>query len=163
MVFPPRALRQAGRGPPPSLGETRGWTVRVTATEFFWKVVEAQVAFVKGDRGQVVRAVHRQGGQTIHAPRLQDLPVVKVDPQTLAAYAGKYMLGPATLTVSRDGNQLFAQLTGQPKFECFARSETQFFLKAVNAQLSFVKDEDGKISKLILEQGGQKRDAPRAE
>ncbi len=132
-------------------------------TEFFWKVVDAQVAFVKDDDGKVLKAVHRQGGQTIQASRLPDVSVVKVEAATLASYVGKYKLLGGTLTVTQEGDQLWAQLTGQPKFEIFPKSETEFFLKAINAQLTFVREKDGKVAKAILEQGGQKLEAPRAE
>ena len=49
------------------------------------------------------------------------------------------------LNVIRDGDQLFAQLGGQPKFEIFPRSEMEFFWKIVNAQITFVKNEEGEL------------------
>ena len=52
-----------------------------------------------------------------------------------------------------------AQATGQPKFDLFPTSETDFFLKAVEAQVSFVKDEQGKVTQLILNQNGRKMPA----
>jgi len=52
-----------------------------------------------------------------------------------------------------------AQATGQPKFELFPSSETEFFLKAVEAQVSFVKDDQGKVTELILNQNGRKMPA----
>ena len=53
--------------------------------------------------------------------------------------------------------RLTAQLTGQPAFDIFPESETQFFLKVVDAQLSFVKDDKGQVTELILKQGGEQR------
>jgi hypothetical protein len=52
-----------------------------------------------------------------------------------------------------------AQATGQEKFEIFPESETKFFLKVVDAQIEFVKDASGKVTGLILYQGGQKLQA----
>jgi hypothetical protein len=46
------------------------------------------------------------------------------------------------------------QLTGQPKFELFPESETKFFLKVVDAQITFVKDDKGVITHAIVHQGG---------
>jgi len=134
-------------------------------TNFFWKVVEAEVTFVKNEKGEVTKAIHRQGGQTINAPRLEDVKEVKVNPKTYDAYVGRYDFGggKAIMTVTREGDRIFAQLTGQPKFEIFPKSETEFFWKVVNAQVSFVKDKNGKVTKAIQEQGGQKLDAPRIE
>ena len=67
------------------------------------------------------------------------------------------------MTVTREGKLLFAQLSGQPKFEIFPRSETEFFWKVVDAQVTFVKDEKGKVTKAIHHQGGRTFDAPKME
>jgi hypothetical protein len=114
---------------------------------FVWKVVEAEVTFVRDGNGKVVKAVHRQGGQTIDAARF-DLPaVVKVDPQRYDDYVGKYDYGQGrVMTITREGGGLFAQLSGQPKFEIFPKAETEFS-KAVRAEVAFVKDSAGKVVK----------------
>jgi hypothetical protein len=53
------------------------------------------------------------------------------------------------------------QATNQEKFQVFAESKTQFFYKAIDAQITFVPDNDGKIKKLILHQGGRDLEAVR--
>ena len=40
-------------------------------TEFFWKVVPAEVRFVSNDEGQVEKVIHKQGGSTIEAKRIK--------------------------------------------------------------------------------------------
>ncbi|MBN1995961.1 DUF3471 domain-containing protein, partial [candidate division KSB1 bacterium] len=45
--------------------------------------------------------------------------------------------------------------TGQQKVELFPESETEFFLKVANAQVTFELDEKGAVTGLILHQGGQ--------
>jgi CubicO group peptidase (beta-lactamase class C family) len=81
---------------------------------------------------------------------------VQVDPALFDAYAGTYELAPGfELTISREGNQIFAQATGQPKAEIFPESETKFFLKVVDAQLVFEKGENGRAESLVLHQGGR--------
>jgi hypothetical protein len=67
------------------------------------------------------------------------------------------------MTVNREGNQLYSQVKGQPKFEIFPRSETVFFWKAIPAQITFVKDARGRVTRGIHEQGGRKLDVPRIE
>ena len=47
------------------------------------------------------------------------------------------------------------QGTGQPKAEVFPESETNFFAKVVDAQLTFVKDASGKVTHLVLHQNGE--------
>ena len=84
---------------------------------------------------------------------------VAIDPGILASYAGEYELRPGfIITIRHDGARLFAQATGQPEFEIFAESEAEFFLKVVDAQISFVSSEDGGAPSLVLHQGG--RDSP---
>jgi len=61
------------------------------------------------------------------------------------------------------GNQIFAQATGQPKFEIFPESETKFFLKVVDAQLVFVKGENGSAESLVLHQGGREMPGKRVK
>jgi len=133
-------------------------------TEFFWQVVDAQVTFVKDEKGKVIKAVHRGAGVgVINAPRLPDQAVARIETATLDAYVGKYDYGDgkAILTVTREGDQLFAQLTGQPKFEILPKSDTEFFWKAVDAQITFVKDEKGKVTKGIHQQAGRTFDVPK--
>jgi CubicO group peptidase (beta-lactamase class C family) len=134
-------------------------------TNFFWKVVEAEVTFVKNGQGQVTKAIHAQSGQTINAPKLEELKEAKIDPKLYEAYAGRYDYGggKAIMTITREGDRLFAQLTGQPKFEIFPKSESEFFWKAVNAQVTFVRDSSGKITKAIHQQGGREFEAPRLQ
>lgn len=146
-------------------GQARYEIYPKSETEFFWKVADAQVTFVKDDQGKVIKAVHHQNGQTINAPRLEDLKEAKVDPATYDAFVGKYDYGAGKtiLTVSREGNHLFAQLTGQPKFEIFPRSAAEFFWKVVDAQIEFVKDDSGKIVKAIHHQNGQTLEAPKID
>jgi len=80
---------------------------------------------------------------------------VTVDPNILARYAGEYELKPDfILTVSVENGRLFVQATGQPRVEAFASSETEFFLKIVEAQITFTKDGEGRVTQLVLHQGG---------
>jgi hypothetical protein len=49
-----------------------------------------------------------------------------------------------------------AEMTGQAEFELFAESDTDFFLKVVNAQITFVKDApDGRVNELVLHLSGR--------
>jgi CubicO group peptidase (beta-lactamase class C family) len=84
---------------------------------------------------------------------------ISLDPKTLDRYTGRYELGPNfILTVRRDGDRLLTQATGQSEAEIFAETETKFFLKVVDAQITFVSDGGGPAESLILHQNG--RDIP---
>ena len=81
---------------------------------------------------------------------------IKVSNAILKTYLGEYELQPGfTLTVTLEGNQLKAQATGQPAFDLFPKSETEFYLKVVDAQIVFSRNDAGKIDRLTLFQGGQ--------
>jgi len=56
--------------------------------------------------------------------------------------------------VTTEGGRLFIQATGQPRVEVFAEKETEFFVKVVDAQITFVKDDSGKVAAMILHQNG---------
>jgi CubicO group peptidase (beta-lactamase class C family) len=94
-------------------------------------------------------------GEKYETPRAR--VVAKVDPKIYDSYVGKYELRPNfILTVRRDGDRLITQATGQPEFEIFPESETRFFVKVFEAQITFVKDDTGKVTQAILNQGGER-------
>ena len=59
------------------------------------------------------------------------------------------------IVMTLEGGQLMTQATGQSKFPLFAESETKFFLKVVDAEVEFFKNDKGDVTHLILHQGGQ--------
>ncbi len=83
-----------------------------------------------------------------------------VDPKVLESYVGDYELTPnLVLNVTIDNGKLMGQATGQSKVQLYPSSETEFFLKAIDAQVTFVKDQQGKVTHLILHQNGRNMDA----
>lgn len=73
--------------------------------------------------------------------------------QTLAAYAGTYVLTPTfSIRVTLEGGRLMAEATHQPRVPMFAQSETLFFLKIVDVQLEFFRNEAGEVTHLVLYQ-----------
>lgn len=92
-------------------------------------------------------------GEKIEPP--QERSAITVAPEVLEAFVGKYELKPDfIITFTREGNQLFTQATGQPKFPAFAYAENKFFLKVVDAEIEFERDAEGKVTGMILRQGG---------
>ena len=101
------------------------------------------------------------GAKTGEAPPAER-QAVQVDPGLYDAYAGVYELAPNfLLTLTREGDQLMGQATGQPKLELFPESETRFFLKVVDAQIEIQRGPDGKATGLTLFQGGREMPAKR--
>jgi CubicO group peptidase (beta-lactamase class C family) len=89
---------------------------------------------------------------------------VKADAKLFDGYVGRYQLTPAfVITVTREQDHLFLQATGQPKFEVFAEGDRDYFLKVVDAQITFVTDDQGRATELILHQNGRDQHAKRTE
>jgi len=94
----------------------------------------------------------------------QDQKEIKVSQEVLETYVGKYELGPgAIMSVTNEAQQLFIQLTGQQRFEVFASSQNEFFLKVVEANVTFNLDANGKAESLTLHQNGQNVPAKKIE
>jgi bla regulator protein BlaR1 len=90
------------------------------------------------------------------------LKVVTIDPNVFDRYVGHYSFpGNMIMTVSRDGNRFLTQLTGQPQVPIFAKSEREFFAKAVDAQITLVTNAQGEATQLVLHQNGRDTTAPR--
>jgi hypothetical protein len=91
---------------------------------------------------------------------------VEVDPKIYDAYVGEYQLDTNfILTITKEDNRLFAQAIGQgqPKIEIFPESETEFFVKVINAQITFIKNDKGIVTELILHQNGKDHPAKKIE
>ncbi len=105
---------------------------------------------------------HAIGGFFVRPPGPSSVPdpsagriEVEVDQDILETYVGEYELAPTfVITVTVEEGGLFAQATDQERFALFAEAETEFFLRAIDAQVSFTKDDSGAVTGLILHQSG---------
>lgn len=88
---------------------------------------------------------------------------VAVDPATLAKYAGRYLLGLMVADLQAIGDHLTVQLTNQPRYTLYASSQTEFFLTAAPAKITFAPDASGKVTEFVLNQGGRTLHALRLE
>ena len=89
---------------------------------------------------------------------------IPVTPEILSQYVGRYELTPTfILTVTLEDGRLMTQATNQPKFPIFPESETKFFLKVVDAQLTFGKDAEGTVTDVTLHQNGRDQRAKKIE
>jgi len=145
-------------------GSTR-FAIKPNAKDkFFFENSLTTISFNRDAGGKVSEAVTDDRGTMLTWKKTDKAPETKTDMKVsetiLKQYAGDYELQPGfILSVTQDGDRLFTQATGQAKFEVFAESETKFFLKVVEAQIEFVKDETAKVTKLILYQGGRVMEA----
>ncbi|WP_267873648.1 serine hydrolase [Massilia sp. Se16.2.3] len=114
-------------------------------------------------KGAVSHVTQFHDGAELRQARIGDLPperpAVKIAGTAFDSRAGRYELAPGfVLTLSREGERLYAQATGQPKLEIFAQDENVFFSRAIEAEVRF----DGADSSyLVLHQNGQQIKARR--
>jgi len=134
--------------------------------EAFWVAYETTgkgaVVMTNGEGGtalamETIRAIAREYGWPDYAPRERSLAAV--DPQKLAAYVGTYEFHPTPavtiefLVTSVQG-RLYTLREGTPKTEWLPFSETEFFRTDSETTLRFVRDEQGHVSELLIDQGG---------
>ncbi|HXW13327.1 MAG TPA: serine hydrolase [Terriglobia bacterium] len=139
--------------------------------EFFAKAVDAQFTFVTDAQGRATELILHQGGDDVHAKRLEgEVPQPKehkeitLDPKRFDGYVGQYQLAPNfILTITREGDALFAQATGQSKVQIFPEGEREFFYKVVDAQITFETDSAGRATSLTLHQNGANTPAKRVQ
>jgi CubicO group peptidase (beta-lactamase class C family) len=88
-----------------------------------------------------------------------DLPrerkAITLPANILEQYVGDYDLSPSLrVSVTLENGNLMFKVPSQPAFQLYAESETVFFLKVADAQVTFVKDGTGKVTQLLFAQGG---------
>lgn len=132
---------------------------------FFAKVAEIEIEF-----GADSLTLY-QGGATLHAGRLTGdaaaapaRKAIALAPKVLDKYVGRYEVTPAfVMDVTLDGNHLMVQATGQDKNEIFAESEREFFSKVIDGRITFEVDGQGRVTGLVIHQGGMDTPAKRLE
>ena len=87
---------------------------------------------------------------------------VELNPSIYQAYVGKYQLSPDfIIEVKTEEQRILVQATGQENIEIFPESATKFFGKLVDFQITFILDDTGSVSQLILHQNGFEQVATR--
>jgi len=82
---------------------------------------------------------------------------VVVSPQIYDQYVGTYKAHKkdSTFVVTKDHDRLFIErIEKKDKREVYPETETEFFLKSLDVQFSFIKDKNGNVVRLVLHQQG---------
>lgn len=179
-----RVMRRKGQNEQTRMG--LGWSdVKLWDTQVFWHGggtygFSSYVAVAPSKKKGVFLVRNwggENGGQFLESVAFNQIdgrfPVKKPTPprstvalseSMLQSYVGVYEIAPDfSLTITREGNRLFLQATGQDKFELFAEKENEFFLKVVVASLIFVKDANGAVTGVVLHQDSQKTPAKKVK
>jgi CubicO group peptidase (beta-lactamase class C family) len=142
-------------------GDTEGYKCLMV---MYQNTGQGAVIMSNSDRGEriiseLLRSIAREYGWNDYQPK--EKTIAKIDPKVYADYIGKYQFefsSDFVLTVGTEAGNLTTELkqpTGQSKTELFPESETKFFRKDVDIEITFVKDEKGEVTHLIFLQEGQ--------
>lgn len=96
---------------------------------------------------------------------LEEKEDIALDPDVIKQYVGKYKLNLPDffMTITTEGNRIFAQATGQPVIEIFGEEKDLFFLKVTPAKIKFIRDTSGAVTNVILYQNGNELDGEKIE
>jgi hypothetical protein len=114
----------------------------MSANEFFVPDTADWFVFQRDGKGKVTGVTYQMDGRALVHTRTGEAPppriVAKIADAAFDAHVGRYEMQPGmVLEVQRDGSRYFVQPTGQRKLEIFPLSETRFFARDVDAELSF--------------------------
>ena len=79
----------------------------------------------------------------------------KPDPKTFDDYVGEYQLPQFNLVLTHEGDKLFGQPPGDQKEELQPQDDGSFLVTNVNAKVTFVRDDKGKVIEIVVSLGGQ--------
>ncbi|MCA1625369.1 MAG: serine hydrolase [Acidobacteria bacterium] len=92
----------------------------------------------------------------------QERKAIALDAKTLEKYVGQFQPASGSiLTVTLENGKLMRQVGAQPRVELFAESETEFFLKGTDVQITFVKDAQGRVTGQLVRRNGRETLVPK--
>jgi hypothetical protein len=94
-------------------------------------------------------------------PAPKERVAITLPPAALDAVAGRYQTPSGVGVVTHEGTQLFLTQANGTKFEMFALSETEFFMKVAPLTITFVKNASGEVIVMRVTQGGVLREYAR--
>jgi beta-lactamase regulating signal transducer with metallopeptidase domain len=91
-------------------------------------------------------------------------PQVQVLTSVLDGYLGYYRFGEyVVMSVTRDGQKVLTQMTGQRVVENYPVSSTEIYSKDVKGLIAFISDSNGRSTEMVLRQHGRVITAPRID
>lgn len=126
---------------------------------------EYQFSKTKDGKREVVFISDKENkGKAIDKPMPEARKEIKLSNAILKPYEGIYGLAPNfNVEITIEGQQIYAQATGQGKFEIFAEDNSTFFAKITPLKITFNKDASGNVESFTLFQGGEERLAKKLE
>jgi CubicO group peptidase (beta-lactamase class C family) len=128
--------------------------------DLFYEDSFSHFSVVRDRNGQVIKMVMHSRGPDEEALKTDEKPTVRkpigLDVGKFKDYEGEYISNDGIeISIRQKEGKFYAQLKGQPEFEIFPESENTFFFKVADAQLEFIRDAGGKVTGLLIHQGGR--------
>ncbi|HEV7698879.1 MAG TPA: serine hydrolase [Pyrinomonadaceae bacterium] len=116
---------------------------------------------LRGERliTEILRSIAREYGWSDFQPKEKTL--VQIDPKVLADYAGQYQFefsADYVLSISSESGNLITELkqpTSTSRATLYPSSDTTFFRRDADVDVTFFKDEKGRVTHLVFRQDGQ--------
>lgn len=116
------------------------------------------VIMVNSDNGDIIPEIVNSIARVYQFKGLYHSKVIKavaITSTQLQSYIGTYEIKPGLiLSITRKGDQLYGQVTGQQQYTLFPLAENKFYLNLGDTQIEFIKDDKGEIVKAVVYQNG---------
>jgi beta-lactamase regulating signal transducer with metallopeptidase domain len=100
----------------------------------------------------------------VTSPGKPAIAELKLDTTTLDRYVGHYQMEPTRiLTITREGEQLFAHGPGDPPIPIYADSQNEFHWKVISASVTFSGNANGLAATATIHQNGAEIVSPRVD
>jgi CubicO group peptidase (beta-lactamase class C family) len=145
-------------------GEDHGFVSTVEAYTRLGLGMAIMTNVYAGERfyGELRAAIAQEYGWPDFLP--EERVAAGLDSATFDDYTGEYELAPGRhWLVEREGGGLSLRVPGQDPIVLYPRSETEFFMRSVDATVSFARGENGKINGLVFRQNDRTITAMRLE
>ncbi len=148
-------------------GDTAGYKCVMVA---YINSGQGAVVMTNSDKGEeladeILRSIAKEYDWPDYLPK--EKTVAHVDPKVYAAYVGQYALEIAPnilVNISAEDGKFFIEViqpTGRQKDELLPESETQFFHKESDFQVTFTKGQNGQATHLVIRQKREEFSAKR--
>lgn len=136
--------------------------MRIPGRRFSVNVLSNLASFNPGDIAAKIRDMYLPDLMT-NDPTKPEEPVqkeeagnIELTPDHLRRYAGRYELQPGMIaTITAENRELFAEAPGLPNAKMIPLSETTFTIKEAGAEVTFLPDANGSITKIKVSMQGQ--------
>jgi hypothetical protein len=130
-------------------GQPQNPLTPLSATEFYFKAMNAKIKFAADSSSAVDRIIQYQDGVSFEASRLKEEMPVKINPDFFDNLTGKYDFGNNfIIEIVKENDKLFIVTPNMPDYELIPTSELDYFAREAASKISFTLNPEGKAESL---------------